>query len=72
MPLLSAYVVPLYLLPQGLLASESQRQVDSIERHPIDFSLPSWPVPPHKGVADSADVLVIPESTYNDTQKNFY
>lgn len=51
-----------YLLPQGFLTGEGQWQIDSIESHPVDLSLPSWPVPPHGGVAKGAHVLVIPET----------
>lgn len=57
-----------YLLPQSLLTGESQRQIDSIERHPVDLSLPSGPVPPHRGIADGAHVLVVtkPGHKYTD------
>ena len=50
------------LLPHGFLTSERQRQIDPIECHPVNLSFPSRPVPPHSGIAKSADILVIPES----------
>lgn len=55
-----------HLLPQRFLSGESQGQVDAIQCHPVDLSLPSWPVPPHGGVALSAHVLVVPESEAKD------
>lgn len=51
-----------YLLPQRLLAGESQGQIDAIQCHPVNLPLPSWPVPPHGRVALSAHVLVVSES----------
>ena len=45
--------------PDLLLASESQRQVDAIEGHPVNVSLPVRPLPPHKAVARSANILII-------------
>ena len=46
--------------PDLLLAVEGERQVDPVERHPVDVFLPVWPLPPHRAVAGSADVLVVP------------
>ena len=50
-----------YLLPECLLAGEGQREVDPVQSHPVDLTLPAGPVPPHRGVADGAHVLVVPE-----------
>ena len=47
--------------PDLLLTSESQRQVDAIEGHPVNVSLPVRPLPPHKAVARGADILIISE-----------
>lgn len=57
----SSHTCPAYLLPQGFLAGESQREVDPVQGHPVDLSLPSRPVPPHGRVAEGADVLVVAE-----------
>lgn len=54
-----ARAVDTHPLPDGLLATPSQCQVDAIQRHPVDLLLPAGPVPPHKGVAVCAHVLVI-------------
>ena len=47
--------------PDLLLTSESQRQVDAIEGHPVNVYLPVTPLPPHKAVARGADILIISE-----------
>lgn len=52
-------VVGTHPLPDGLLAAPGQRQVDSIQRHPVDLLLPAGPVPPQEGVALCAHILVI-------------
>lgn len=54
-----AHAVGTHPLPDGLLATPSQCQVDAIQRHPVDLLLPAGPVPPHEGVALCAHVLVI-------------
>lgn len=48
-------------LPDRLLPSESQSEVDPVESHPVQVSFPLQPIPPHKTVAGCADVLVIAE-----------
>lgn len=48
-------------LPDRLLPSESQSEVDPVESHPVQVSFPLPPIPPHKTVAGCADVLVIAE-----------
>lgn len=57
--LMQKWGVGTHPLPDGLLATPSQCQVDAIQRHPVDLLLPAGPVPPHKGVALCAHVLVI-------------
>lgn len=52
-------MVGTHLLPDGLLAAPGQRQVDAVQRHPVNLLLPTGPVPPHEGVALCAHVLVI-------------
>ena len=52
-------VVGTHPLPDGLLAAPGQRQVDSMQRHPVDLLLPAGPVPPQEGVALCAHILVI-------------
>jgi hypothetical protein len=37
-------------LPDGLLACESQRKIDPLKSHPINFLLPSFPIPPGKWI----------------------
>lgn len=54
-----AYAVGTHPLPDGLLATPSQCQVDAIQRHPVDLLLPAGPVPPHEGVTLCAHILVI-------------
>jgi hypothetical protein len=46
-------------LPDGLLAVPGQRQVDAVQRHPVNFLLPAGPVPPYKRIALRAHILVI-------------
>ena len=50
-------------LPDGLLPSEGKSQVDAIQCHPINFSLPTVPVPPHKGITWCTNILVVSEPT---------
>ena len=47
--------------PDDLLAGEGERQVDAVERHPVQLALPPAPAPPHRAVADRAHVLVVAE-----------
>lgn len=53
--------VSTHFLPKGFLACEGEWEINSIQGHPIDLSFPSGPVPPHRGVTDGANVLVVPE-----------
>ena len=43
--------------PDFLLCGERQRQVDPVQRHPVDVTLPVRPLPERKGVAVHAHVL---------------
>ena len=38
---------------------ESQRHVDTVQRHPVDFSLPALPIPVRVAVAERAHVHVV-------------
>jgi hypothetical protein len=48
-------------LPDCLLPSHCQGQIDTIEGHPVYFPFPAGPVPPHKAVACSTHILVVSE-----------
>jgi hypothetical protein len=47
------------LLPDNLLAGEGERQIDAVQRHPVDLALPARPVPPGAGIRDGAHVHVV-------------
>ena len=49
-------------VPNCFLGSESQRQVDSVQSHPVNVAFPLGPLPEDKGISGSADVLIVPES----------
>ena len=43
--------------PDFLLSGERQRQVDAVQGHPVDVTLPIEPLPEREGVAVHAHVL---------------
>ena len=44
---------------KGAVPSEGKRHVDTVESHPINFLLPSVPIPERAGITDGADVHVV-------------
>ena len=59
-----------YLLENSLLAGEGEGQVDAVHGHPVDVTLPALPAPPHRGVADSAHVLIVPKPQHTGKSLN--
>jgi len=53
------------LLPNRLLADVRQREVYSVQGHPIQLSFPAAPVPPRERIAEGANILVISVSEQN-------
>ena len=51
------------LLPYGFLAGDGERPVDAVKGHPVDKSLPVFPVPPHQRIAEGT---IVKEETLGD------
>ena len=48
-----------YILPNGFCSRQSQGQVYTMQRHPIDFLLPTFPIPKCHGIGESTIVIGI-------------
>lgn len=56
-----------YSLPDGFLPGECQCHVNTMECHPVNLLFPAVPVPPHEGIAVSADILIEAEPKEKNT-----
>ena len=49
-----------YTGKNGLASNRRERHIDSVQRHPVEFPLPLLPAPIWHGVAESADIHILP------------
>ena len=50
-----------HIAPDALFTDDGQRQVDAVQRHPVDLLFPTRPIPEGHGIRESAVVEVVPQ-----------